>query len=495
MIGTIIRGVIRRLSRVFCAQAQLTQGAEYASVGELARRMSQPEGLSCVALVQYLLLRIQHLDKQGPSINAIIELNSQAMDIARQRDRERLAGTFCGPLHGIPVLLKDNIHTADQMQTSAGSMAMVGQPAAQDAFIVRRLREMGAVILGKTNMSELAGFCSSNAPDGWSSRGGQTRNPHKLDADVGGSSSGSAAAVAAGFAPLAVGTETSGSLIVPAALNGIVGLKPSVGLLSRSGIIPACNHQDTPGPMARTVHDVALLLNAMTGVDSSDHAGQEAPQNIDYTQALTRDSLNGKRIGFPVLFAGEPVNQSPSFSQVLAVLVAQGAVVVPVNLRAADASRYDEALLADVKHELDAYLATREGLPINCLEQLVAFNDRHSGQGAYNQQTLKLIMESTSNVEERANLWRIIHQDFRHSIDAAMAEYQLDALVSDYENNLYFAVAAAGYPGISVPSGCNAEGLPTAAFFFGSRWSEDRLLALAYGYEQAANVRCTPVFY
>lgn len=242
---------------------------EYMSVDEINQALDRGQ-LSSARLVRHLLQRIETLDKNGPAINAIIELNPDAVAMAEAMDRERKGGHIRGPLHGIPVLLKDNIDTSDQMQTSAGSLAMVGQPAAQDAFVVQRLRAAGAVILGKTNLSEWANFRDAAIPSGWSGRGGQTKNPHLLSGDPCGSSSGSAAAVAAGFAPLSVGTETAGSIICPASFNGVVGIKPTVGLLSRSGIIPVTLKLDTPGPIARTVRDAALLLNAMAGDDATD---------------------------------------------------------------------------------------------------------------------------------------------------------------------------------------------------------------------------------
>lgn len=296
---------------------------EYASIRELGEQMARPGGFTSVDLVGYLQERIRKLD---PQLSAIIELNPQALEIARELDRERAAGKVRGPLHGIPVLLKDNIETGDTQQTSAGAFGLVGAAAQKDAFVVERLREQGAVILGKTNLTELAGF--RGGPDGLSGRGGQTRNPHHPDAQVGGSSSGSAAAVAAGLAPLAVGTETNGSIIVPAAFNGVVGFKPSVGLLSRSGIIPASHRQDTPGPMTRSVFDAALMLNAMSGRDSQDSANVEAPQGVDYTALLRPGALKDKRIGYPATFSanGETfsVDNSPQFSKTLEVLKAQG---------------------------------------------------------------------------------------------------------------------------------------------------------------------------
>jgi len=466
-------------------------GTEYASVRQLSEQMARPGGLTSAALVSYLHERIRKLD---PALSTIIELNPQALDIARERDRERAAGRVRGPLHGIPVLLKDNIETGDTQQTSAGAYGLVGLSAARDAFIVERLRQQGAVILGKTNLTELAGF-RGNA-DGLSQRGGQTRNPHHSDAPVGGSSSGSAAAVAAGLAPLAVGSETNGSIVVPAAFNGVVGFKPSVGLLSRSGIIPASHRQDTPGPMARSVFDTALLLNAISGVDPQDSASMEAPQGIDYTALLKPGALRDKRIGYPATFCanGETlsVDNSAIFRRTLEVLRAQGAVLVPVNMRLADASRYDELLLADVKDELNTYLGKREGLPVKSVPELIAYNAKRDGTDTDHQPVLKDIDASTLTQQARKPLWDALIQDFRGTVDELIGGQKLDVLVADFETNSYFAVAVAGYPGISVPSGQDEQGVPTSAYFFGARWSEPTLLAVAHGYEQAAQVAPRP---
>lgn len=490
--------VAEAASRYELPAGSTPSGIEYSSVSQLGEAMARADGLTSATLVKQLQRRIASHDREGPSLHAIIELNPQALAIARERDHERASGKVRGPLHGIPVLLKDNIQTADRMQTSAGSPALVGLAASEDASVVSRLREEGAVILGKTNMSELAGFRGEHVPDGWSGRGGQTRNPHRLDADVGGSSSGSAAAVAAGFAPLAVGTETNGSIVVPAALNGIVGLKPSVGLLGRSGIIPASLNQDTPGPMARSVFDAALLLNAMAGSATDDPAGTGAPVGIDYTALLVPGVLKDKRIGYPVSFTqgedSEAVENSPQFRATLEVLKAQGATLVPVNARVADAERYGEVLYADVKQQMNQYLANRQGLPVKSLAELIAFNERDDGTALHDQQVLKEIEASSLSDRERDQVWESVIQDFRGTVDELVVEHSLDVLVTDFATNNYFAVAAAGYPGISVPSGMDEAGVPTSAYFYGPRWSEDKLLAVAYGYEQASQAIRKPGF-
>ncbi|WLH89169.1 amidase family protein [Pseudomonas sp. FP453] len=465
----------------------LPPGTAFLSVRELGEQMARPGGLTSVDLVGFLQERIRRLD---PQLRSVIELNPEALESARELDRERASGKVRGPLHGIPVLLKDTIETAG-MQTSAGANGLVGAPAGRNATLVEYLIKQGAVILGKTNMTELAGF--RGGPDGWSSRGGQTRNPHHPDADVGGSSSGSAAAVAAGLAPLAVGAETNGSIIVPAAFNGIVGLKPSVGLLDRNGIIPASQRQDTPGPMARSVHDVALMLNAMSG----DPESQGTTPGIDYTKLLVPGALKGKRIGYPATFTrdGEnlPVENSPQFSKTLEVLREQGAVLIPLNLRLADASRYEELLLSDVKEELNAYLASRQGLKNNSLSKLIDFNDKEEGSGTDHQPVLKQIVASTLTPQERKEHWDVLIEDFRRTVDDPIKQENLDAIVSDFDTNIYFGVAVAGYAGITVPSGVNDDNLPTGAYFFGTDRSEATLLAVAHGYEQAAQVALKPV--
>ena len=480
----------QRLAEEPPAPKPVAPGVEYASVLELGEHMARPQGLTSVDLVNFLQERIRTLD---PQLRSVIELNPEGLEAARELDRERASGKVRGPLHGIPIMLKDTIETTG-MQTSAGAFGLVGAAAGKNAPLVDYLIKQGAVILGKTNMTELAGF--RGGPDGWSSRGGQTLNPHLAGADVGGSSSGSAAAVAAGLAPLAVGAESNGSIIVPAALNGVVGLKPSVGLLDRNGIIPVSRRQDTPGPMARSVYDVALMLNAMSGSDPADPESIGAPQGIDYTKLLVPGALKGKLIGYPATFtfSGEslPVDNSPQFGKTLQVLREQGATLIPINLRLADASRYYELLFSDVKEELNAYLAKRPGLPVTSLAELIAFNETRDGTETDHQSVLKEVNAAALTPQQRKTLWDELIQDFRNSVDDPIKAQNLDAMVSDFDTNIYFGVAAAGYPGITVPSGKNEDGLPTGAYFFGTRWAEPALLAVAYGYEQAAQAGVKP---
>ncbi|MBK5478905.1 amidase [Pseudomonas sp. TH21] len=491
-VGAVVRQVAQSwvVDPVPAVSKSVAPGTEYLSVSELGAHMARPGGLTSVSLVHYLQQRILKLD---PQLNAVIELNPDALRTARELDQERASGKVRGPLHGIPILLKDTLE-ATGMQTSAGAFGLVGEAVGKNAPLVDNLIKQGVVILGKTNMTELAGF--RGAPDGWSSRGGQTLNPHQADADVGGSSSGSAAAVAAGLAPLAVGAETNGSIIVPAALNGVVGLKPSVGLLDRNGIIPASQRQDTPGPMARSVYDVALMLNAMSGRDPDDPHSVGAPEGVDYTRLLVPGALTGKRIGYPTTFSanGEilPVVNSASFTRTLEVLRDQGAVLVPVDMRLADASRYEELLLSDVKEEMNAYLAKRRGLPVKSLTELIKFNEDRDGTETDHQPMLKEIAASTLTPDQRGPLWDELIEDFRSTVDDPIKAENLDAMVTDFETNAYFGVAAAGYPGITVPSGTNEDGLPTSAYFFGTRWAEPTLLAVAHGYEQAAQAMVNP---
>jgi amidase len=493
----LVRVVLLSIAGTAQAQTPAPESRlEYLSVDQISQRMERNQ-LSAVGLVQHLQQRIAALDKQGPMINAIIELNPDALAMAESLDRERKAGHIRGPLHGIPVLLKDNIDTSDQMQTSAGSLALVGQPAAQDAFIVQRLRAAGAVILGKTNLSEWAYFRDPAIPSGWSGRGGQTKNPHLLSGDPCGSSSGSAAAVAAGFAPLTVGTETSGSIICPASLNGVVGIKPTVGLLSRSGIIPITSKLDTPGPMARTVREAALLLNAMTGTDPADPVKRpRGLEHVDYTALLRPNALVGRRIGYPAKFdrSALPLLIDPQFSRALELMQAAGATLIPVDITDPASARLDEALAMGIKHELPRYLATRTGIPANTLEDIVLFNACAPGVEGYGQSTLKAANRLVVDEAAYHDLWQKIQSENAAVIDQSLALHQLDALVSDVGSAVMNVVPLAGYPGVMVPSGIDHDGLPTSIFFYGPRWSEARLLAMAYGYEQVSHARRLPVF-
>lgn len=467
------------------------EGIEYLDIAGLSEKMAQ--GATSRDMATYLLARIDALDKKGPAVNAVIELNPDAMAIADQLDAERAAGQSRGPLHGIPVFLKDNIDTGDRMQTTAGSLALVGKPALQDAFVAKKLREAGALILGKTNLSELAGFRSPLLPNGWSGRGGQTLNAHVLDGEPCGSSAGSAVAVAAGFVPIAIGTETDGSILCPAAMNGIVGLRPTLGLASRTGIIPIASTQDTPGPMARTVRDAALLLSAMAATDPKDAATADAQAHaVDFTKFLSLDGLKGKRIGYSSgLHAA--ADFYPDFMPALDTLRRLGATVVPVE--SPSEFEVDEWTLLGYYfgRELNAYLATRVGLPVKTIEELQAFNktvplfpDGTPYSQRWIDMAVELLVPSTVPYEQMA---REQKARVAGEFDRVLSSNGLDALVSPGRSG-----AMAGYPGITVPMGIDSSGMPVAIYFVGTRWSEPTLLSIAYGFEQATKARRNPQF-
>jgi amidase len=472
--------------------------------------------LTSKTLVQRYLARIAALDKAGPRLNAIIELNPDALNIAADLDGERRAGKMRGPLHGIPVLLKDNIATGDRMSTSAGSLALDGVRATRDAFVAARLRAAGAVILGKTNLSEWANMRSTHSVSGWSGRGGQTRNPYALDRNTSGSSSGSGAAMAAGFATLAIGTETDGSIVSPASICGIVGIKPTVGLVSRSGIIPIAHSQDTAGPMTRTVADAALLLAAIAGADPDDaatQAGQGKPG--DYAAALRTDGLQGRRLGVARNFFGNHPAVDAVITAELAVLEARGATLVDVQLPNAD--KYGdtelEVLLSEFRPDLEAYLARYAAhAPIRTMADLIAFNDRHAAQELrhFGQEHL-IAAQARPGLDARAYRDALAN-NHRYSraegIDRILREEKLDALVAptggtgwltDYINGDHDGpgfsspAAVAGYPHVTVPAG-QVHGLPVGLSFVGGAWSEAALIAMAYAYEQASQRRRPPTF-
>jgi amidase len=470
------------------------------------------------AIAEQYLARIDAMDKRGPAINAVIELNPDALATADALDAERKIKGPRGPMHGVPILIKDNIGTADRMQTTAGSLALVGSKVPRDAFIVERLRAAGAVILGKTNLSEWANFRSTHSTSGWSGRGGLTRNPYALDRNTSGSSSGSGAACAANFCAVAVGTETDGSVVSPSQCNSLVGLKPTVGLLSRSGIVPISHTQDTAGPMCRTVRDVAILLGAMTGVDPRDPAtsGSTGKGMADYTAALTPDGLRGARIG--VLrgsFAGYSAVTDAVIADAIDVLKQQGAVIVdPATLAHATAYGDDEgAVLAfEFKADLNKYLGDLLSSPVRTLADIIAFNEaHHDAELAYFGQELMLQAQDKgplTSVAYKTALARCHRLARVEGIDATMAAHQVDALIAatggppwlsdlvdgDYaQGGSTTPAAVCGYPSITVPAGY-ARGLPVGLSFMGRAYSEATLLKLAYGFEQASKVRRPPTF-
>ena len=469
-------------------------------------------------ITQLYLTRIDQIDRRGPTLRSVIETNPDALTIADQLDAERKAGRVRGPLHGIPVLIKDNVATADRMLTTAGSLALASGPAPRDAFIARRLRDAGAVILGKTNLSEWANFRSTNSVSGWSGRGGQCRNPYALDRNPCGSSSGTGAAIAANLGCVGVGTETDGSIVCPSSANSLVGIKPTLGLVSRSGIIPISHSQDTAGPMCRTVTDAALLLAALAGVDSADAATQAAgAQAGNYAAALTPGGLRGARIGVArARVTGYSAETDRLFTAALEVLKAEGAELIDPadipHLGEYDAAEFD-VLLYEFKANLNTYLG---GLgpqaPMKTLADLIRFNDENRarempyfGQEIFHQAQAKGPLTDDGYVEALARCRRLSRTE---GLDGVFAQHRLDAIVAptgsppwttDLVNGDHFKgasstpAAVSGYPSISVPIGYSF-GLPVGMSFIGKAWSEATLIKLALGYEQTAKPRRAPEY-
>lgn len=507
-------GLAAGLSTRLAAAALAASGLvlEEATVDQLQAGMAAGHWTSADLARRYTA-RIRTFDQAGPKVNAVIELNPEAAAIARSLDAERKAGRVRGPLHGVPVLIKDNIDTADRMKTTAGSLALAeAPPPKEDAFVVKKLREAGAVILGKTNLSEWANLRSTRSSSGWSGRGGQTRNPYALDRSPSGSSSGSGAAAAASFCAVAVGTETDGSIVSPASANGLVGLKPTLGLLSRSGIIPISHTQDTAGPMARTVRDAALLLGAMAGSDAKDAATGEATarREPDYARFLAKDGLRGARLGVVKNLLGIHAHVDAVIQPALDLMKAQGATLVEVELKS---SAYEEAefevLLHEFKAGLNAYLAARGGA-VKDLEALVAFNEaRATEELPYFGQELLKQAQAKGPLSDPAYLKALeACAEARRGIVELLARERLQALVGptgipawliDHVNGdssgFSFSTPAAvgGCPHITVPAGF-AFGLPVGLSFVAGPWQEGPLLKLAYAFEQASRARRGPRF-
>jgi amidase len=490
-----------------------------ADVVSLQKKMADGS-LSSHALTQAYLDRIAAVDDAGPRLNAVIETNPDALKDADALDAERKAGKVRGPLHGIPVLLKDNID-AMPMVNSAGSLALADNRPAHDAFLVQRLRAAGAVILGKTNLSEWANMRSTHSSSGWSGRGGQTRNPYILDRNPCGSSAGTGSAIAANLASIGIGTETDGSVICPAAMTGLVGIKPTLGLVSRAGIIPLAHSQDTAGPMTRTVADAAALLTAMAGTDPGDVATAAAGTHAtDYTQSLKAGALAGKRIGVVRKLAGMEPNADRILEESIAVMKAQGATIIdPVDVPNVDKLGADEltVLLYELKHDLAQYLAGANVAP-KTLADLIAFNKAHAdqempwfGQELFEQSQAKGPLTDKVYLDALANSKRKAGPE---GIDAAMQAQHLDALLAPSWGPAYPTdpilgdhvvsgdptvggasqlSAVAGYPSITVPAG-NVHGLPVGIVFMGRAWSEPTLIEIAYGFEQATKSRKPPTF-
>ncbi|NVJ18831.1 amidase [Myxococcus sp. AM010] len=490
-----------------------------ATVADLQAAM-KTGALTAQGLAERYLARIADWDARGRlPLRSVIELNPDALATAAALDQERREKGPRGPLHGIPVLLKDNIATADRMQTTAGSLALVGARPPRDAFIVERLRAAGAVILGKTNLSEWANFRSTRSASGWSARGGQTRNPYALDRTPSGSSSGSGAATAANFCAVSVGTETDGSIVSPSAASALVGLKPTVGLVSRAGIIPISHSQDTAGPMTRTVADAAALLSVLVGVDPADAAtaASRGKAHADYTRFLDVDGLKGARIGVPrERFFGYHPATDALVEEALALMKSRGAILVdpaPIPTAAQlDAPELD-VLLYEFKAGLEAYLATlEEGTAPRTLAELIRYNEAHaSSELPYFGQEIFHMAQAKGPLTDKAYL-KALQACRRLSraqgLEAVMKKHRLDALVAptqapvgliDPINGDHWLgssstpAAVSGYASITVPAGF-VYGLPVGLSFIGGAWSEPLLLKLAYSYEQASKHRRPPTF-
>lgn len=488
------------------------------TVAELQASMESGER-TARSITELYLGRIEELDRQGPELRAIIETNPDALAIAEELDRERAAGNVRGPLHGIPVAIKDNIDTHDGMTTTAGSLALEGSIPAQDAFIAAQLKAAGAIVLAKANMSEWAYFRGERASSGWSARGGQCRMPYALNRNPCGSSSGSGVAASANLAALTIGTETGGSIMCPSSTNGVVGIKPTVGLWSRSGIIPISHSQDTAGPMTRTVRDAAVLLGPLTGVDPRDDAtaASEGNSYTDYTQFLDTDGLRGARIGVARSFSGFDPRIMDLFDDAVDAMRAQGAVLVdPANL---DASAWNDPLSLvlleyEFKADLNAYLASLgPDAPVKSLEEVIAFNianaDRempYFGQQRMTSSQARGPLTDPEYLNAKETIQRANRED---GIDRLMDEHNLDAIIAPTRDLSWPTdhikgdrldggssagpAAIAGYPDISVPMGF-VSGLPVGVSFFGRAWSEPVLLRIAYAYEQATQHRRAPGF-
>jgi amidase len=471
------------------------------------------------SITQEYIDRIHALDRTGPTLRAVLEINPDALSIADTLDRERKTGKVRGPLHGIPILIKDNIDTADQMTTTAGSYALAGSIALQDATIAGKLRAAGAILLGKTNLSEWANFRSTHSSSGWSGRGGQVRNPYVLDRNPCGSSSGSGAAVSANMCAIGIGTETDGSIVCPSSANGIVGIKPTLGLVSRAGIIPIAHSQDTAGPMTRTVRDAATLLNVLAGIDPRDPATSSggARGQIDYTKFLDANGLRGARIGVArTKFFGYSDVTDKLINDAIDSMKANGAVIVdPANIETAgkfDDSEFD-VLLYEFKADLNNYLtALGPKAPVKSLKDIIDYNDSHKGQEMpFFGQEIMVQAQAKGPLTEKKYLDALasnLKMSRTDGIDATMDKYKLDAIVAptggpawatDVINGDHFSgasstpAAVAGYPNINVPAGFS-HGLPVGISFFGRAYSEPMLIKLAYSYEQSTKHRRAPHF-
>jgi amidase len=512
-------GATREMSRPVTSSAAEVKPFELDEITIIELQDGMNSGkFTARSLVEKYTARINEIDKQGPAINAVIELNPDADAIADALDQERKAKGPRGQLHGIPVLIKDNIDTADRMMTTAGSLALVGSKPPKDSIVAAKLRAAGAVILGKTNLSEWANIRSSHSTSGWSGRGGLTKNPYSLDRNPCGSSSGTGAGISANLAVAGIGTETDGSIVCPSSSNGLAGIKPTVGLVSRSGIIPISHSQDGAGPMCRTVRDAAILLSVLTGVDPEDSAtaASAGKSQTDYTQYCDPNGLKGARIGVARKYFGFNDAVDALMEESLDVMKRQGATLVdPADIETL--GKFDDTelvvFLYELKADLNAYLARLgSSAPVRTLKEIIEFNDRNrQKEMPYFGQDLFIKAEAKGPLTEKTYLDALAknHQLARtEGIDAIFNKHQLDALVAptggpawltDLVNGDHVgggssnAAAVAGYPNINVTAG-SIFGLPVGISFFGRAWSEATLIKLAYAFEQATKARQTPRF-
>jgi amidase len=518
-IGLVVSGYAFLPSVVFANDTVVTSAISAdlireATVDQLQKLLNTGK-ISCVQLTQLYLDRIAAYNKKGPALNAVIELNPDALAIARQCDAERKQKKTLGHLHGIPVLIKDNIDTGDKMHTTAGALALQDNIATQDAFLVAKLRAAGAVLLGKTNLSEWANFRSTRSVSGWSSRGGQTKNPYSLDRNPCGSSSGSGAAVSANFCAVAIGTETNGSIHCPSSVNGVVGIKPTVGLVSRSGIIPISKTQDTAGPMTRTVRDAALVLSAIAGVDPADPASASSPSvSVDYTSYLNTDSLAGKRIGVEKSFlTGGHESVLALYKDAVAVLKQKGATVIEVEFLSAFnrlGIQATKVLQYEFKDGVNAYLS-KANSTTKTLADVIRYNKEHATKAMpFFQQEILEASEAKAALTEKDYLDAVArYTEARKFYAEYFALQQLDAICgpsngaawcTDLINGdrfsgygMYGPAAICGNPSVNVPMGF-VHGMPVGLAFLGTAFQEGPLIGVAYAYEQATKHRREPQF-
>lgn len=484
------------------------------TITELQQKM-QAKQYTSRSITELYLKRIEEIDKNGPKLNSVIELNKDALNMADSMDKERANGKVRGPLHGIPVLIKDNINTADNMHTTAGSLALADNFAKQDAFIVHQLRQAGAVILGKTNLSEWANFRSTRSTSAWSSRGGQTKCPYILDRNPSGSSAGSGSAVAANLCTIGIGTETNGSIVSPASVNGLVGLKPTVGLWSRTGIIPISKTQDTAGPMTRTVKDAAILLGALAGVDAQDAFTliSKGKAEKDYTKFLDINGLQGKRLGVEKSALDDKSGVAPLLQEALKVLKDKGATIIEVELnKELNIGRAEfDVLLYEFKDGLNQYLSNANS-KIKTLVDVIAFNKQNETKAMpfFKQEILEQAQaKGDLKSKEYLDALKKTSEGTQKVIDKILTDHKLNAIIGptngpagcidlvngDYDNGFSFSgpAAMAGYPHITVPMGL-VHGLPVGLSFFSTAYKEGDIIKLGYAYEQASKKRTVPTF-